>query len=71
MFLADIELMQKNDELYEFFIPAVSSEDVNGVMDSIFTWTQDSQAPSGAPLNVMLGRTAYRRKPCTTSGCIR
>ena len=70
--LAGVKMNEENDDLYEFFIPPASGEDVNGVVYSIFTWTTSFQVASGKPLDVaVLSSGAQAIAACTVSGTIR
>ncbi len=51
--LAAVNMVEENEDVYEFFMPPASSEEVVGVVYSIFTWTKDFRVASGAPLNVI------------------
>lgn len=68
---AGVNLNPDDDDVYEFFIPPASSEELNGVTYSIFTWTKNFQVPSGIPLNVVLQSSgAQAISTCTASGTI-
>ena len=65
-------MVEENEDLYEFFMPPASSEEVGGVVYSIFTWRKDFRVASGAPLNVIKQSSgAQAISACTASGTIR
>jgi hypothetical protein len=68
---AGVNLNAEDEGVYEFYMAPASSEELNGVTYSIFTWTKDFRVASGAPLNVALQSTgAQAVSSCTVSGTI-
>ena len=68
---AGVNLNPDDGEVYEFFIPPASSEELNGVTYSIFTWTKTFQVASDVPLSVVLQSSgAQAISVCTASGTI-
>ncbi len=69
---AAVNMVEENEDLYEFFMPPASNEEVGGVVYSIFTWTKDFRVARGAPLNVIVQSSgAQAISACTASGTIR